>query len=413
MKVAVFHPGTQHSWQTAEALQDLGRLQFYATSIFYRPDAWPYRAERLLPAPLARRLRAEFRRFEHPPLDPALVRTLGWAEWAERVAARLGAGALAGWFDRVGNRHFHRLLAGEIASGAPFALWGYNSSAREAFELGKAHHRRCILDRTNGDFRSFNRLMEREAAAYPRYFLPEQRGMPDWLVARDEEEYRLADHILVGSPFAAETIRRESPGQASKVEVLEYGYDSHLFGALPQPQPVSRGEPVRFLFLGQLVPRKGIHLVLEAFRGFAPAEARLTLVGQMGIPAAVFADHADRVDYRPTVARVDVPAIMAAHHVFLLPTLFEGAGIALYEAQAAGMAIIQGRNAAEVATPATGIMLDPPTTDSLAAAMRALVDDREQLNAMRGAAHAAAPRWSGEGYRDRIAAFLARAGLSA
>ena len=87
MQVAVFHPGTQHSWQTALALQQLGRLAWYATSIFHQPERWPYRLERYLPEPLAGRLGAEFRRFNHPGLNPALVRTGGMAEWAERIAA--------------------------------------------------------------------------------------------------------------------------------------------------------------------------------------------------------------------------------------------------------------------------------------------------------------------------------------
>ena len=55
MQIVVAHPGTQHSWQTAYALQQLGRLKFYATSIFYQPERWPYRIERYLPAPLKRR----------------------------------------------------------------------------------------------------------------------------------------------------------------------------------------------------------------------------------------------------------------------------------------------------------------------------------------------------------------------
>ena len=53
MKVAVFHPGTQHSWQTAYALQQLDRLEWYATSIFYKPDSMPYLLERL-PGPRRR-----------------------------------------------------------------------------------------------------------------------------------------------------------------------------------------------------------------------------------------------------------------------------------------------------------------------------------------------------------------------
>ena len=81
MKLGVFHPGTQHSWQTALALQQLGRLEFFATTIFYQPDRWPYRLERILPAPLGRRLHAEFQRFRFDALDPALVQTAGVAEW--------------------------------------------------------------------------------------------------------------------------------------------------------------------------------------------------------------------------------------------------------------------------------------------------------------------------------------------
>ena len=70
MKVAVFHPGTQHSWQTALALQDLDRLAWYATSIFYRPHHFPYWLERVMPGAIGRRLHAEFVRFSHPRLDP-------------------------------------------------------------------------------------------------------------------------------------------------------------------------------------------------------------------------------------------------------------------------------------------------------------------------------------------------------
>ena len=103
MKVAVFHPGTQHSWQTALALQQLDRLAWFATSIFYQPDRLPYRLERILPGQLGARLGREFRRFSHPLLDPALVRTSGLTEWLERIASRAGQRQLARWLDRFGN----------------------------------------------------------------------------------------------------------------------------------------------------------------------------------------------------------------------------------------------------------------------------------------------------------------------
>ena len=88
MRAVVFHPGTQHSWQTALALQQLGRLAWYGTSIFYDPDRWPYRIERYLPGRLRERVHGEFLRFNHPGLDRSLVRTGGSAEWLERIANR-------------------------------------------------------------------------------------------------------------------------------------------------------------------------------------------------------------------------------------------------------------------------------------------------------------------------------------
>ena len=116
MKVAVFHPGTQHSWQTALALQQLGRLEFFATTILYQPDRWPYRLERLLPAPLGRRLNEEFQRFRFDPLDPALVQTAGLAEWIERLTSRAGLRRVSRWVDRIGNRRFVNQMRARMES---------------------------------------------------------------------------------------------------------------------------------------------------------------------------------------------------------------------------------------------------------------------------------------------------------
>jgi hypothetical protein len=60
MRVGVFHPGSQHSLETALAFQESGELAWHATSAYYDPARWPYRIERLVPASLAARLNREF-----------------------------------------------------------------------------------------------------------------------------------------------------------------------------------------------------------------------------------------------------------------------------------------------------------------------------------------------------------------
>ncbi len=409
MQVTVFHPGTQHSWQTALALQQLGRLEAFRTSIFYQPDKLPYRLERLLPAPLARRAAAEFRRFSHPGLDPALVQTVGLAEWAERIAARAGLRNLAMSIDRIGNRQFVRHLAGSIRGPKPFALWGFNGSSLSSFELAQQFGRTCILDRTNGDFRVYNAMMDDIAARYGDWFLPIERKVSDTDIAADEQEYRLADTILVGSPFAAASIRQAvpDPNVQAKLRVLNYCYDEALFGQLPPPAVAPKTGPVRFLFMGLAIPRKGFHHVLEAIARIPRSEAELTIVGDLKVPAKMFAPYADRVTWIPPVARADVPAIMARHDVLVLPSYFEGAGIVLYEALAAGCGLIQSDRCALAVTPDTGLMLDRVDTDAVEAAMRTAITDRDRLTGWRHAAQAEAQNYTFARYRDNIAQLLA------
>ncbi len=412
MSVAVFHPGTQHSWQTALALQQLGQLEWYATSIFHQPDRWPYRLERYAPGPLAARLRAEFGRFSHPGLDPALVRTGGLAEWFERIASRAGWRRLAQRIDAFGNRRFVAQIAAEIASDQPFALWGYNGSSRDAFVLAKQHGRVCILDRTIGDFRVFNAAMAELQDRYGEWFLPSERGVPQGQIAADDQEYALADTILVGSEAAAATIRLHAPDHAAKLRVLPYCYDERLFAAQPEPQPIAPGEPLRLLFVGQINPRKGVHHLLEAFALLPKGSATLTLVGDLRVPRQVFARHADQVTHIPQVARSEIPAIMAQHHLLVFPSYFEGSALTLLEALASGLGIIQTRASGNGADPATGLVLDQIDTPGLHAALLQALDDRDMVYRWRAAAQSAAQRYTFARYRENIAALLNETGLT-
>ncbi|KQM14713.1 glycosyltransferase family 4 protein [Novosphingobium sp. Leaf2] len=413
MKIAVFHPGTQHSWQTATALQNLERLQFYATSIFYNSDKWPYRVERFLPSGLRAKVHREFSRFEHRALNPDLVKTIGFYEWLERMAARGGFARAAVKLDQFGNRRFASLLASEIRSADPFALWGYNSSALESFQEARAAGRVSILDRTIGDWRYFNAAMAQVFESHADWFPDRHMAMEQLVIDRDDAEYAAADHIVCGSDYCAKTIRDHSPvpGVADKLRVIPYCFDEALFAAAPPPAPVDRNGPVRFLFVGQIGMRKGVHHVLEAIAQLPRSQAELTLVGHMQIARDVFARYADRVTYIPTVARHEIPGIMARHHAMVFPSYFEGSSLSLLESLASGMAVIHPPQAGNGVTPDTGILLKKPDTQLTLEAMLALIHDRDRLDHYRAHAQTEARNYTFARYRENIARFLADVGL--
>lgn len=413
MKVGVFHPGTQHSWQTALALQRADKLAWFVTSLFYKADRWPYKIECYLPGRLGERVRREFSRIAMPQLDSDLVHTVGILEWMQRIANRAGLRETARFFDAWGNRTFIKHMASYIASPEELAIWGYSGSSSASFEYAKRLGRPLILDRTIGDHRAYNAMMADLQEDFGDWFIPFERKVPDWVIASDDQEYELADHILVGSRYVADTIEQWSPvkGLSEKIRVLDYCFSESHFADALRPAPRSANGPVRFLFLGLVTPRKGIHHVLEAISELPRSEAELTIVGDMKIPPAVFAKYADRVTYFPTVPRYEVANIMAEHDVLLLPSYHEGAPLTLYEALASGMGIIQSQHSALIATQNTGIVLDRLDTESLLAAMRIPIEDRSCLEHWRASAQAEADRYSFAQYCSNIASFLDEVGI--
>lgn len=413
MQVAVFHPGTQHSRQTALALQQLGRLAFLATGLFDHPGSRMRGLARALPNALSAPLKAELSRFAATGLDPAKVRAMARYELPERIAARLGAVDLATRLDAALNSAFGRKVAAMAGREGPFILWGYDGSSATAFKDPRAAGCYKILDRTMADSRSWNEERERIAATHGDWL---GKGSPAWSadkIAMDDAEFEAADRIVCGSPFVMETIRTHSPveGVADKLELLPYGFDAALFGGDVDPTFVPGSEPVRFLFAGQVSARKGVQHVLEAFDKIPKGSARLTLLGQVALPEHILARYRDTVDIRGAVPRAEVPAIMREHHALVFPSHNEGSALVLPEAMASGLAIIQTAAAGLGASERSGFVLDKPEADGVEEAMATLIANRDLLHSMRLAAIDEARLRNSVSYRDAIAALLAKLGL--
>ena len=172
MRVAVFHPGTQHSHETALGFQRAGALAWYASEIFYDPDRFPYTLIPLLPPALQQKAVAEFRRRYHPQLDPALVRTFGVWEWIERASMRMGFRKAEHYANEWGNRRFGARVGAMAAHDGVDCVWGCDTSSLNAFRIAKANGIRCVLEQTIGHPRAWNRILTEERAQMPADFEP-------------------------------------------------------------------------------------------------------------------------------------------------------------------------------------------------------------------------------------------------
>jgi glycosyltransferase involved in cell wall biosynthesis len=130
---------------------------------------------------------------------------------------------------------------------------------------------------------------------------------------------------------------------ARKLTVVPHGIDTALFA----PQPRAPATPPSILFYSHLDRRKGVFVLLEAFRIIAAAmpECRLTLVGRGRHIAEVQrlvaeSGLADRISMPGRVERAQAPALFGAHSVYCLPSYGEPYATTVLEAMSCGRPVV-------------------------------------------------------------------------
>lgn len=148
--------------------------------------------------------------------------------------------------------------------------------------------------------------------------------------------------------------------------------------------------PVRFVFLGRLVPYKSPDLAVRAFaRARARSDVRLEIIGDGPLRPSLEALTAElgvseAVDFRGWLGKSEISDRLRAADVFLYPSLREPGGTVVLEAMASGLPSIVADwgGPAEYVREGTGIRVDVSSperfVDEMATAMVTLAADPER-----------------------------------
>lgn len=404
VRVGVFHPGTQHSHETALAFQEAGSLAWYATSIFYDPGRWPYNAIKFLPSGARGRLEYEFKRRYHPDLDPSLVRTFGVWEWIERLSMRAGFRMLEHYANEWGNRRFGRQVADLAARTSVDAIWGSDTSSLTAFRGVKERGVRCILEQTIAHPRVWNRILTEERALVGPDFDPYPLPYPEADLQRVERELDLADGIVCGSAFVRDTLI-EGGVRPEKACVIPYGVPD---GTFSPREAAMENDGLKLLFVGHFGLRKGAWYLLEAMRRLTHLRGlTLTIVGKDTVPDRFIAPFGDRIRRLSHVSRNEVRAVYRDADVFVLPSLFEGSAITVFEALSSGLPVVTTPNAGSVVRDGVdGFVVPIRDADALADRIAKLYDDRRLRTSMGAQARARALEFPWRRHRQEVVRWL-------
>ncbi len=153
---------------------------------------------------------------------------------------------------------------------------------------------------------------------------------------------------------------------------------------------VAAGQPV-VLAVGRLAAQKGFGLLLDAASRWAdltPPPA-LVIAGDGPLAAELGARSAPLgLGARFLGHRSDVPALLAAADVFVLPSVWEGQSLVLQEALRAGLPIVATRVGGnpDLAGPDAALLVPPGDAQRLADAVRAVLGDPDLAARLRQAA---------------------------
>jgi glycosyltransferase involved in cell wall biosynthesis len=196
-------------------------------------------------------------------------------------------------------------------------------------------------------------------------------------------EVDLADAIVVGSRFAAESFR--GVVEPERIVVAPYGVDTAAFRATSRED--HRG-PLRVLFAGQLTQRKGIAYLLEATRLLDPAAVELVLVGPVVGSGEGLRAYEARFRHRSGIPPHEMPEVYQQADVLVLPSLVEGSAVVVLEAIASGLPVIVTPNVgAEAVTDGVeGFIVPVRSAEAIAERLDLLASDLELRGRMGRAA---------------------------
>lgn len=205
-----------------------------------------------------------------------------------------------------------------------------------------------------------------------------QRALSRWCFSRARKGIAISAAVARWS-----TTDARGPGlDPARLAVIRYALEPT---PPARPAPDLMGDGVLLVAIARLVPQKGLDVLLEAF-AHVPPPARLAIAGE-GVLRRDLTARIARLGLGTRVkllgARADIPAVLEAATLFVLPSRWEGFGLVLLEAMAAGRPIVATQVSAipEVLGEA-GVLVPPDDPSALTDAITALLADAPRRAAL-------------------------------
>jgi glycosyltransferase involved in cell wall biosynthesis len=368
--------GAREHFAIPRALNHAERLALLITDAWVPPHHWPS----ALPSSIFSRLSQRF----HPDLASAAVRAFPASAVRFEIQQRLSGHV--GWDRTIArNRWFQKRAVGALkaiklpAEERP-TLFAYSYAARDILRYARDQGWRTLLGQIDPG------PVEEDLVAqeYARHsvFRTNWHPAPPHYWQSWKEECELADRIVVNSSWSSRALQKAGIDQG-KIVIMPLAYEQPRAAQGYQrtyPDRFTHERPLRVLFLGQIIIRKGIAVVLAAARLLSDRPVEFWLVGPTGLSEL---PKLANVHWVGPVSRDETAQYYRDADLFLFPTLSDGFGLTQLEAQAWKLPVIASQFCGDVVMDrVNGFVLPQVTGDAIAFVLRSCLDHPQMLTVL-------------------------------
>jgi glycosyltransferase involved in cell wall biosynthesis len=225
------------------------------------------------------------------------------------------------------------------------------------------------------------------------------------LRASEQAALACAHHVIASSETTKRILAADFDVASEHLSVVEPGTDK------PITHRRARETVVALLSVGAVVPRKGYDVLVAALAKIQRLPWRLVIVGDCTRSVAAVSQlraeigrHRleERIILRGVVSADELTSLYTGSDLFVLPSRFEGYGMAFTEAIAHGLPVVATRAGAlsESVPLNAGVLVPVDDADALARALRKLIEQPQERERFAAAARAATfPSWREQGAR--------------
>jgi glycosyltransferase involved in cell wall biosynthesis len=202
---------------------------------------------------------------------------------------------------------------------------------------------------------------------------------------------RLADSVYSSSECSAEWIRSHYHAQIGDIPIIHLGIDTNKF----IPQPHLKGERPVIVFVGKIVPNKGVEELVDAcaelVKIFPHLQLRLIGGGDASYldklrHKARLPDGTSFLEFKGYIHKEDLPDELAKATVFAAPSWYEGGpGFVYLEAMACGLPVVacSGSGIDEIVTnEVNGLLVPPKNWQALKEALAKILSNKTMAENM-------------------------------